>query len=144
MNKDFWEKVNRLKELAGKATKGEWVIDKDANYIRVDPQRLWVFWIGRSSNSDENASYVIAANPTIILEIITELQNLEKEFGWLVDYLCGIACSRDIKPCEENKTCRECWIQTAKEFAEKEKLCPNIDNCIRTHFSADECNSQTG
>lgn len=74
-------------------------------------------------------------------ETAKDLENLEKEADWLADYLCDVACVRDIKPCDSTKTCRDCWRDEARKAVKARAECPNIDSCNRTHFSADECNS---
>lgn len=47
-----------------------------------------------------------------------ENAQLTREVNWLADYLCDIACTRDVKPCQETMTCRECWKQEAKRKTE--------------------------
>lgn len=107
MNKDFWERIDRLEELAGKATQGKW------NYCGCE------IWANETTMSHdvvgkvekfEDAQYIDAANPAMILEMIAtfkgrlsflehelvekdielentkaELKRLEKEADWLAD-----------------------------------------------------------
>lgn len=74
MDKDFWDKVNRLEELAGKATQGEW------NYCGCE------IWANETVNSHnvvgkterfEDAKYIAAANTAMIQEMIAELKSLD-------------------------------------------------------------------
>ena len=68
-------------------------------------------------------------------ELNNQISSLEAEADWLAGYLCDIACTRDVKPCTHEKSCRECW----REAARKATSCPNIDTCNRKNFSATEC-----
>lgn len=107
MNKDFWDKVKRLEELAKKATPGpwdeyndprsnmiegkncEWVMGLDERYrcpfIFGDSipdalsEAVGEFCEARVDISEANLSYIAAANPAMIQEMIAELKRLEKE-----------------------------------------------------------------
>lgn len=87
MDKDFWEKVCALNELAGKATQGEWVSDGHGN---IDSTKR--FYLAENLTR-EDADYIAAANPEMILEMIAEMRRLEKEAGWLADKLAEVSGS---------------------------------------------------
>ena len=112
MTKDFWKRVKKLEELAGKATQGEWSVD-DTGYVFRKPQasseeeKMPLVPMCRSMKQfDESrfdGAFIAAANPAMILEMIAELRRLEKEADWL-------ACQLEKKKhgcewCEERYEC---------------------------------------
>lgn len=92
MNKDFWERINKLEGLAGKATPGEWLISTsdgidwgDLYITTEDRNKAEMQWIATVDDAlfraDEtqtdfqkeqnaNACYIAAANPAMVLEMI--------------------------------------------------------------------------
>lgn len=100
MSDDFRDKVNRLEELAGKATQGEWLISTSDGidwgdlYItteeRVKDDMVEIALIDNAFLRDDevpndfqkeqnaNACYISAANPSMILEMIAELRRIVK------------------------------------------------------------------
>lgn len=89
MNKDFWERIDRLEELAGKATQGEWDVYNLSKVFSVEGgNNLFQAYSGFDSEGHKwdgkvNALYIAAANPAMILEMITELRKLTKQVNWL-------------------------------------------------------------
>lgn len=132
-NKDFWKRIDRLEELAGKATQGEW------NYCGCE------IWANETTMSHdvvgkvekfEDAQYIDAADPAMILEMIVELRRLEKEADLLAEKLAevsdsmfddemedlGFECSQE---CEQSGCTLECrknnWLESARKALEQEK-----------------------
>lgn len=61
MNKDFWERIDRLEELAKKAM-------PDHQVVYEDGEERYVL-----------TKFIAAANPAMILEMIAEMRRLENE-----------------------------------------------------------------
>ena len=77
------EQINRLKELAQKATQGPW----DTGASRHDPS--WVvcretgFQIADCQirvNGYNNAAFISAANPAVVLALVERIERLEEDF----------------------------------------------------------------
>lgn len=105
MNKDFWERIDRLEELANKATLEEWIIkimpdgdfDDDCTFIttaqrekeskgaiaKVDFTEPYIIENENLFPSNiiqrNNAEFIAAANPTMIRDMIAELRRLKQE-----------------------------------------------------------------
>lgn len=112
MNKDFWERINKLEELAGKATPGTWIIKNDpedrydydiAFITTTERQNASIGEIAQVSCYEPdiieepivkeqiaNAEYISAANPAMIKEMIAEMRRLEKEADWLAEELASV------------------------------------------------------
>ena len=76
MNKDFRERMPRLEELAGKANSGPWqnIIGHPHQIITENES-----WPVADVESFNDAAFIAAANPAMIVEMIAELRRLEKE-----------------------------------------------------------------
>ena len=70
MNKDFWERLDRLEELAEKATRPDWE-------IRVKNDNAYATNV--DFHQANNLRYIAAANPAMIKEMIVEMRRLENE-----------------------------------------------------------------
>lgn len=88
MNKDFWERIDRLEELAEKATQGEWNVSND-HFLIGDVNKLLIAnslcETRGQVQSKANALFIAAANPAMIQEMIAEMRRLEKEADWLAE-----------------------------------------------------------
>ena len=79
MSKDFWERVDKLDELAERATQGEWV------YVG-----LWSFYKKDNETSEAlgtaehyyDGEYIAAANPAMIKEMINMLRLQKKHLDF--------------------------------------------------------------
>lgn len=90
MNKEFWDKVNRLEILAQQATQGNWFVTCDEDALetvihcvandRYETEIASLF--GNSLDMDNNANYIAAANPAMIQEMIAELRSLSRQVMW--------------------------------------------------------------
>ena len=108
------KELNELEEKAKAATPGPW-----------DSGGVEVFLGGWNPhiamcNSEDNAEYIAAANPAVILELITELKQARKERDWLANTIsfdgqCNNPNNIDKCIAEADKNCEDCWIQAAKE-----------------------------
>ena len=76
MTKDFWEKVNRLEELAKKVNSGPWEYDGNGNIDSTDHE---AFSYIAQNCAEENAEYIAAAHPAMIKEMIYMLK-LQKKY----------------------------------------------------------------
>lgn len=94
-NKEFWECVDKLEELAGKASPGPWTTDKSEVYLAYTPNHERTFGYGcdntficdlndgeyheykSSGEQVANAEYIAAANPAMIKEMIAKLRELQ-------------------------------------------------------------------
>lgn len=92
MNNDFWKRIDKLEELAGKATQGEWIVS-NSNFLIGDANNLLIAnSLCETRGQDQsraNARFIAAANPQTIREMIAELRRLEKEADWLAAILAG-------------------------------------------------------
>lgn len=82
MNQELQDKIDRLKELIPLATQEPWNLiqkyDEWENYVGPES------WADMGQNIcvckySRDADYIFAANPQTILEIITELETIQKE-----------------------------------------------------------------
>lgn len=133
MNKDFWRRIDRLEELAGKATQGEWDVYNFSKVFSVESgNNLFQAYSGFDSEGHKwdgkvNALYVAAAYPAMILEMIAEMRRLEKEADWLArrlvefcdpdhDNQCCVLCRRNCNGVD----CKE-WREAARKAVEENK-----------------------
>lgn len=88
MNKDFWKRIDRLEELVNKATQGKW------NYCGCE------IWANETTISHdvvgkvekfEDAQYIGAADPAMILEMITELKKYWMDAADYASYFMYLA-----------------------------------------------------
>ncbi len=79
MNKDFWEKVNKLEELAGKATQGGWKANTDdyGSLVALSPNSKEDISLVIEPIEKADADYIAAANPAMIKEMIAEIKCLQ-------------------------------------------------------------------
>lgn len=86
MNKDFWERIDRLEELTKKTTRSDWDIHvkgDNAYATNVDFHQV------------DNLRYIAAANPAMILEMVEEIKDLQSE---ILAYQAGcntVGCLRE-------------------------------------------------
>ena len=84
MNKDFWERVNKLEALACNTNAGPWWHGIGHPHEIYTENENWPIAAVESYN---DAAYIAAANPAMIKEMIAELRRLEKEADWLAKRL---------------------------------------------------------
>ena len=149
MNKDFWERIDRLEELAEKATQGEWVISTDdgidwgnlyvttedrhyadmVEIAQVDNAFLRTDEIHTDFQKEQNANacYIAAANPLMIKEMIAELRMLEKEVDWLAKEMgeCNKENSTECSYPFQYEMCSVCWRETARKAVEEARADEN-------------------
>ena len=139
MDKNFWDKVERLEELAGKATQGEWSVNDLSKIISIDGNTLCLAYSGFDSDGNKwdgniNASYIAAANPAMIKEMIAtfnsrisflehalvekdiEFENTKAEMRWLekeANWLAG-----EIVSWEKDQALPGEPVQTIEELRE--------------------------
>ena len=111
MTKDFWQKINKLEEVAQRATQEEWLNKLDesiaphgicvtteereknkmAEIAIIDNALLkWdETWTDFQKEQNANAHFIGAASPALIVEMIAKLRRLEKEADWLADILAN-------------------------------------------------------
>lgn len=127
MTKDFWERLERLEELAGKATLEKWQRDHLGN-VYVAPkgkENDYQAIVCLTKNYDDyvpteaNADFIAAANPAMIQEMAVEIRRLEKENDRLKIELHDMDSS-------------------ISEMAEciKTHPCPYMSTCTKTHCSS--------
>ncbi|MBD5641853.1 MAG: hypothetical protein HDQ91_05495 [Desulfovibrio sp.] len=85
--------IARLKELAERATQGSWIAEENdycydyvwrkMQMISNDSDILAV--MEPLENAANDAAYIAAANPTVVLALIEKIERLEKENGELLD-----------------------------------------------------------
>lgn len=122
MTEDFVKRLDRLEELANKATPGPWynvVVESDFSVVSTDMQDDNKS-IAIEPIEEKDSEYIAAANPAMIKEMIAELRRLEEEANWLTetlaafcrDYVAGCAtCPNTEKPCKE--TVANDWREAA-------------------------------
>ena len=102
-NKDFWDKVAELEELAEKATQGEWHCDI-SGYVFRKPQEpsendkmpivLLCGSVSQFEKSRFDGKFIAAANPAMIKEMVAEMRRLEKEADRLAEQACQCSEAR--------------------------------------------------
>lgn len=117
MNKDFWERIDKLEELAKKATQGKWsgyYGDKNEDYIdgAINNEYVHIAMVNKP-NCENNTLFISSANPAMIMEMIAEMRMLKKEAEWLAEHMqavcelnpsgictesCPVSCSCDDFP----------------------------------------------
>ena len=116
---DFWTRVNKLEELAGKANSGPWINDEKG---RIDSHDHEAFSYIAQGCVKENAEYIAAANPAMIKEMVVEMRRLNKEADWLASYIGKHECVNgepEVTICPSEESCRIHWRETAREALEK-------------------------
>lgn len=89
MDRDFWRRRERLEELAQRATPGEWqcppysesmVVSREGRLISSSRHCSFnrKFGLLDMASAADNAAYIAAANPAMILELCAEMRRLEK------------------------------------------------------------------
>ena len=94
--------IDKLETIARAATPGEWECGEDnAAGVNIFGDALWIATVHQNGDESEwdyisskqmmkNATFIAAANPTAVLELITELRQTRKERDWLADKLESI------------------------------------------------------
>lgn len=100
MTSELKDKIAKLKELAGNATQGEWTANK--RYIKSQYAHILALTQGNCDavmnrmeciDAYDNAEFIASANPATILELIAEIEALEKEADWLAnEHISNITC----------------------------------------------------
>ena len=74
-----------------------------------------------------DGKYIATANPTMILETITELRNLKKEANWLARYIGRHKCVKgvpEVTICPSDEACTNCWREAARKAISE-------DECVK-------------
>ena len=117
LNKDFWKRVNKLEELAAKASKDDVIA-----YIPTD------------KSYKNQAEYVNAAHPAMILEMIAEMRRLETVVN---GYKVSTEEAQEIMGELQAKNAR--LEKEADWLAERLKeACKNFNGCFSCPFYDDE------
>lgn len=99
------KEIDELKRLAAKATPGPWVANQDGDGSLCETRRPdGEHYIVIEPAEWDDAEYIAAVNPQVILGLLASYEHLEKEAEWLA---CKLE-ERDpgCKYCEEyNKEC---------------------------------------
>ena len=119
-----------LESLAKAATPGPWEVDSLYNIRSEDKVIVLVSKTYMSREpTNENAAYIAAANPAVILKLIAELRQARKERDWLAENMpnsyseCHCPEGHYKPDCEPEPTaggkicyeCLLCWLEAAKE-----------------------------
>lgn len=88
------ERLQRIKELAQKATPGPW-IDYEGSIYQKNEGCFWIADVGRTiEDRQEERAYIAAAHPGVILTMCAEIERLRervallnKEAEWLAEHM---------------------------------------------------------
>lgn len=89
MNQDLKDKITRLKELIAGIRIGDWIVSNFNPNLVITGDGSFYAGIQSESNNTfsavnkRTAEYIASANPATILELIAEIEALEKEVDWL-------------------------------------------------------------
>lgn len=123
MNKDFWDNVDRLEQLAKNVKSEEWEV-ADTHIVRVATKGYYINdFICETSNVVDTV-FIAVANPSMILELVAELRKLEKEADWLAGYIGKHECvdgEPETSICPSEESCRAHWRIKAREEVLKGK-----------------------
>ena len=123
--------LDSLESAARAATPGPWENAEDAVFrVTVEAGDRWVCDCisGKVHSSQEakDAAYIAAANPAVVLELVTELRKARAAQEWIAQTIVGHhdACAYPCKcggrpPCEAE--CVNCWLEAAREAVEVKK-----------------------
>lgn len=82
MNKDFWERINRLEELANKISPKDWEYTNTfGKPALISNTGCYGVQIAEAvfAGKEEHMEYIAAANPVMIQEMIMEMRRLKQE-----------------------------------------------------------------
>lgn len=92
MNKDFWKRLYRLEELAGKIPVVEWYHisvgkDRHAVFSKNKPEAVIALTCldedgTKIGMGEKTSDYIAAANPTMVLEMIAEMRKMWRLNNW--------------------------------------------------------------
>ena len=136
--------LNELESAAKAATPGPWIEAEDdeddydsdihristldrCNHIppRVEIAQLETGWSDEPFESEQqaNLAFILAANPTVILDLIAELRQTRKERDWVISQAmekADLCCA--YKSCDyardnniSDEACMACWREAARE-----------------------------
>lgn len=122
--------LNELEALARAATPGPW--DKESSFWNSSFSRCTeyppftvkakgfdvAFCYGK--HCTEDAAYIAAANPAVVLKLIAELRQAKAERDWIIEQIengwpCPPTSDEFVGDCDKEMSCKDCWIKAAKE-----------------------------
>lgn len=106
------DKLNKLKELAQKATPGPWEQDACGGVYSEAREDIPLDIIDDCLQSPDDAAYIAAANPQTMLAMIAKIEELEKDNANLSEYLLGASNNLDLYGKAINWICLALGIKT--------------------------------
>ena len=114
-----------LEKLAQAATPGPWVVYTDSNFdghqIESEDgvERIVCPETSDGVRREEDAEYIAAANPAVMLGLIDELRQARRERDWVIERVLvyGDLCPYSGQHSILGKDCMECWRKAAREAA---------------------------
>lgn len=80
-----------LREVAEKATKGQWAVEFDDEIYSTDGVNYEQIAMVFSENEARDAAFIAAANPATVLALLDELESKDKSISFLKDQLAQLA-----------------------------------------------------
>lgn len=133
------DKFSELKAAAMAATPGPWFVHEkhceDGSYGIDTSDNEWtaeaVVWWGFARESiwrEEDARFIAAANPAVVLALLAELEASKKSNAFLKEQLAKLA---NFNPdWDMLEACRESWREVAAALKEAEAKLEAKDKCI--------------
>lgn len=129
MTDELKAKIEAIRELAGRATPGPWIIHNDPNNFdwdvafitthkrqKHDKQEIAKLELAYCADGNypnkfnkeqhADAEYIAATNPQTMLEILAYIDQLEKQVDWLAT-LCADACDYRKGDCDGCAFCEQ-------------------------------------
>ena len=88
--------IHNLKEAAGKATKGEWIIDQRGDFIGIESTGDTNEWVcyeeGKIDQQDiDDFNFIATANPSVVLSLIADLESAREVINSLAKNIADIS-----------------------------------------------------
>ncbi len=137
------EKLNNLKELAEKATPGNWFATCDnelmyiVNSICQDRFETRICNLGDGRDSENNSAYIAAAFPDVVLAMIERINYLESKLELAVNGACTTAFLTALNKLPESLKDKLAEQAEAMERLEKEA------DWLAEYSALDECPLKT-
>ena len=106
------EQLDSLESAARAATPGPWEKKEGPDFSEIFAKSINIALIG---SQHEDATYITAANPAVVLELIAELRQLQIERDWLAEKCESMAHALD--PCEFYPAYY--WKDQARQYIEE-------------------------
>ena len=109
--------LSSLESLARAATPGPWDTKEGPDFSEIFAHDKNIALIG-SQHAD--AAFIAAANPAAILGLIADLRQTQKERDWVIEQIengwpCPPTSDEFVGDCDKEMSCKNCWIDAAKE-----------------------------